>query len=166
MKGRRCAQWMAVRTRSKPGGFAGNMVGRSLVRWKGAPPKKQQGVCATNMGQMANVLNQSALLLAVVQLQIEKGFVENTVREGSALLKAVKLVFTVVESAASIVPNQSALGNGAPQPPNRREDVSSTAAAARKSARSKAAPLLLKRAVSAPSTVRLESASLQAASPV
>ena len=47
-----------------------------------------------------------------------EGFARNMVRMGSALLKAVMKVLVAVVSAASIVPNQSALGNGAPHLPN------------------------------------------------
>ena len=79
------------------------------------------------------------------------------------LLQDVMMALKRVVSAASIVLNQSALGNGAPQPSNQREGVSNTAAAERKCARRMAAPRLLQHAVSAPSMVRMESASLQAA---
>ena len=71
--------------------------------------------------------------------------------------------FAVLVYGTSIVPNQTALGNGAPQPSIQGEGVSNTVMVGRKCARLKAAPLLPQRAVSAPSTVRMESASLQAA---
>ena len=80
---------------------------------------------------------------------------------GSAQLKDVMEVCTLEVSARSIVPNQSALGNGAPLPPKQREGVSSTAVAAQKYARWKDATLLLNHTVSAPNMARSESVSLQ-----
>ena len=79
-------------------------------------------------------LRQSALLQVVAATHEAKDFVRNMVRSVSALLPDVTQVFTAVVSAASIVSNQSALGNGAPQPCVQREGVSSTAVAAQKCA--------------------------------
>ena len=63
-------------------------------------------------------LRQSALLQVVAATHEAKDFVRNMVRSVSALLKDAMTVLLVVVSASSIVPNQSALGNGAPQPSN------------------------------------------------
>ena len=90
-------------------------------------------------------------------------FAKSTVHMVSVLLKGVMQVLAVVVSAVSIVPNQSALGNGAPRPSNQREGVPSTVAAAQKCARWKVATLLLMYAISAANMVRAESASLQVA---
>ena len=81
-------------------------------------------------------------------------------RTGSALLKSVMTVLSVVVSAESIVP---ALGNGAPRPLLQGEGVSSTAVAERKCARWQVAMHLLVHAAFVASMVRMESASLQAA---
>ena len=90
-------------------------------------------------------------------------FAKITVHMVSVLLKGVMQVLAVVVSAVSIVPNQSALGNGAPRPSNQRVGVTYTAMAKHNCARCKAALRLLQHVVSARSMVRLESASLQVA---
>ena len=105
----------------------------------------------------------SALLQAAAATLLEKVFVESMVHGGSVLRRVAMMVLKLVVSAASTVPNQSALGNGAPRPSNQGEGVSSTAAAVQKRARLMDATPLLHDAVSARSMVRLESASLQAA---
>ena len=94
-------------------------------------------------------LNRSALLQAAAATLSGKDFARNMVQTDSALLKAATTVYMLVVSAKRMVANQSALGNGVPQPLLQGEGVTSTVVAARKSARSKAAPLLLKHAVSA-----------------
>ena len=82
----------------------------------------------------------------------------------SALLQGAMVVFVLVVSASNTVPTGSALGNGAPQPLNLEEGVTSTCTP-RKSARWKVAILLLSNVVSVASTVHMERANLTAALP-
>ena len=81
------------------------------------------------------LLKRSALLMAAAATLLERGFACDMVHGESVLLKDVMLVLSPVVSARSIVPNQSALGNGAPQPLLEGEGASSTAVAIRKCAR-------------------------------
>ena len=76
-------------------------------------------------------LKRSALLLAAAATLLAKGFARSMVHGGSVLLRVAMMVHMLVVSVSSIVPNQSALGNGAPQPLTDGEGVSSTAVAAR-----------------------------------
>ena len=74
-------------------------------------------------------------LVVSAQNMVAKGCAKDMVHGESVLLKDVMLVLSPVVSARSTVPNQSALGNGAPQPLLEGEGASSTAVAIRKCAR-------------------------------
>ena len=80
-------------------------------------------------------LKRSALLQAAAATLLGKEFARSMARRDSVLQKGAMMVFAVVVSAASIVSNQSALGNGAPRPLLQGEGVTNTAVAARKCAR-------------------------------
>ena len=84
-------------------------------------------------------------------------------QRGFALLKGAVMELMLVVSAKNMMANQSAIGNGAPRQPNQGEGVASTAAAAQKCARLKAAMPLLVHTVFAASMVHMERARLLAA---
>ena len=84
------------------------------------------------------------------------------VPKGSALLKVVMLVLSLMACANHMVATGSALGNGAPRPLNLEVGVASTCTP-RESARWKDVILLLLNVVGVPRMVRTERASLMAA---
>ena len=120
---------MIAQTKSKHEGSAIIMLGNH-ARLLAVPPKQQHGVYAKSTEQTVRVLKRAAATPL-----LGKGFARSMVQKDSALLKDVMMVYTLMVSAASTVPNQSALGNDAPRPCNQREGVSSTVVAGQKCAR-------------------------------